>query len=553
MDVSIRVAGEAGQGVQTTGNLLVGALAGMGLHVVATQSYMSRVRGGLNWYDVRVGDSELFSGTEKADLLVALTDVARRTLREDVADGGLVLFDGDDADGATCLPFTRTAKDIAGSALMANTVAAGAVYAILGYDVDGLCEYLGKLFGKKGREVIEKNVACARRGAELAAAAGCSLPAPAPTDAPATFYDGAYAIALGAATAGLKVAAAYPMTPGTATFAHLAALAEEYSMAVEQVEDEIAVMNLICGAAYAGAPAMTSTSGGGFALMVEGMSLAGILELPVLVVLAQRPGPATGLPTRTAQQDLRFALHGGHGEFVRAVFAPRTQGECYDIARRALAQAHRHQTPVLLLTDQFLQDMQKNIPALSTRLEPIDHCLVAAGADYARYAVTDSGVSPRAIPGGEGFVVVDSDEHDADGHLTENLDVHLVQQDKRMRKAGGLLSDAMGPERYGPADAEALLICWGSTYGPCREAVDRLAAAGRSVAMLSFAQVWPLRAEEVRQAIGDAKRVICVEGNQTGQFASALREIIAIGDCERIARYDGMPFTPEYIVREVTS
>jgi len=553
MDLNVRIAGEAGQGVQSAGNLLVAALAQMGLHVVATQSYMSRIRGGLNWFDVRVADGPRFAGRDRADLLVALTDPAREILGGELADGGVVLYDGASVDGTVAIDFEAAAEEAGGEKVMANTVAAGAVFALLGCDIERLCDYLGTQFKKKGDAVVEANVRCARRGAELAGEHAGRFQAPRGGDAPTTLCNGAVAIAQAAAVAGAKVVTAYPMTPSTATFTHLAAVADRFGIVVEQAEDEIAAVNMICGAAYAGAPAMATTSGGGFALMAEGLSLAGIMELPIAIVIAQRPGPATGLPTRTAQQDLAFALHAGHGEFVRAIYAPGTVAQSYDLTRRALATAHRAQTPAIVLTDQFLQDLQTNAAPLPDEPDPIDRCILTdPPAEYARYAVTDDGVSPRAIPGGPALVVCDSDEHTPDGHITEDLDAHLAQQDKRLRKFDLLAADALEPEHYGPADAEALLICWGSTYGPCREAVDALVAAGQSAAMLHFAQVWPVRIGDIaRAAIARAKRIVSVEGNATGQFAALCRQQGALAECELLLRYDGLPFTADTIVSRI--
>ena len=549
MDINIRVAGEAGQGVQTTGNLLVGAMAKLGLHVVAVKSYMSRVRGGLNWFDIRIGDRELHAGRETADLLVTLTDEARDVLGGEAA-GGLVLHDADEAEGAVPMPFTRIARETAESAVMANSVAAGAVFAACGYDLGALSAYIGSQFGGKGEEVIEKNVACARRGAELAMEKGLKVSAPRPAGAPSTVVDGSSAIGLAAAAGGVKVVTAYPMTPGTATFTFLAGVADKYGIVVEQAEDEIAAVNMLCGASYAGAPALATTSGGGFALMAEGVSLAGIMELPIVIVVAQRPGPATGLPTRTGQQDLLFAVHAGHGEFPKAVFAPGTVRQSYDLTRRALEQAHAWQSPVILLTDQFLQDLHVNAEPFDEAYRPIDRRLARdAGGDYRRYAVTDSGVSPRAAPGGEAFVVSDSDEHTDAGRISEDLIGHISQQEKRMRKLDGLRAEALPPELHGPADAPTLLICWGSTYGPCREAVDRLNDRGDGpVAMVHVAQPWPLDADAFRERLGRRERVVCVEGNATGQLATLLRAEGVLGDVERLLRYDGMPFTAEYIM-----
>lgn len=556
MSVTIRVAGEAGQGVATTGSLLVEVFAKIGLHVVATQSYMSRIRGGLNWYDIRIGDEPMYAGSETADLLVALTDEAREILADDVREGGQVLYNGLATGGVIAIDLGEVAQQTGGSKLYSNTVAAGAVMGLLGYDIGAMEALLAEAFKKKGPDVIAGNQACARKGAELARPHAGKIKAPKPNDGGGgelKVYNGAAAIGLSAAVSGVKFAASYPMTPGTATFTFLAAAADRYGIVVEQAEDEIAAVNMLCGAVYAGVPAMTTTSGGGFALMAEGLSLAGMMELPICVLIAQRPGPATGLPTRTGQQDLLFALHAGHGEFPRAIFAPGTVQQCYDVTRRALETAHKFQTPVLILTDQFLQDFEQTLQPLGEDYAPIDRCLVESpGADYVRYAVTESGISPRALPGGAALVMADSDEHTAQGHLSEDLESHMAQQDKRMRKLGGMSDEAMAPELYGPAEAETLLICWGSTYGPAREAVDLLNAQGSPTAMLHFAQVWPIRLDATAKAIAQRKRIICVEGNQTGQFAQVLRAAGAIGDVEQLGKYDGMPLTGTWIAERIS-
>jgi 2-oxoglutarate ferredoxin oxidoreductase subunit alpha len=345
------------------------------------------------------------------------------------------------------------------------------------------------------------------------------------------------------------------MTPSTAVFAYLAGVADEYGIVVEQAEDEIAAVNMVCGATYAGVSAMATTSGGGFALMVEGVSLAGMMELPIFVLISQRPGPATGLPTRTAQQDLSLVLHAGHGEFPRAIYAPGTPAQAYELTRRGLQTAHKFQSPAFILTDQFLIDAQRNIAPLDRSPRPIDlHVVADPPADYVRYAVTPGGVSPRALPGGEALVVCDSDEHDASGHITEDLRARVRQQDKRLAKLAGLAAEALPPQLHGPEDAATLMICWGSTYGPCREATDARNADGSPTAMLHFAQLWPLNlGREAGESLARAERVLCVEGNCTGQLASILRERGILPDCELMLKYDGLPFTGEEIVERIRS
>ncbi len=551
MDLNIRVAGAAGQGVETTGDLLTETFASQGIYVFSTQTYMSRIRGGLNWYDVRVGDSQLFSGREKADLLIALNEQALEWLKGEVTDNGLSIYEGVERPGEIAIAFEKVAKDVGGSAIMANTVAAGATFALLGYDLAGLEARLRAAFARKGDEVVNANIACARKGAELASPHAGRLRGPAPVGAPTAVCNCAEAVGLAAATAGVRFATGYPMTPSTGVLTYLAQVADRYGMIVEQAEDEIAAINMVCGATYAGVPAMTTTSGGGFALMVEGLALSGMLELPVFVLLGQRPGPATGLPTRTAQQDLMFALNAGHGEFPRALFAPGTPQQHYDLTRHGIQLAHKYQTPVILLSDQFAADMRTNCAGLDDSYRPIDrHIVDNPPEDYVRYSVTDSGVSPRALPGGSALAVLDSDEHDEDGHITEDLSVRVKMQNKRMRKLDGMTTDVVPPEWHGPPDAGHLLITWGSTYGPCREAVDALVAAGQSLAMVHFSQVWPLKAPAIRELIGE-RRVTSVEGNQTGQFARLLKQVGALDEFDLITRYDGMPFTGEEIARRL--
>ncbi|MEW6201456.1 MAG: 2-oxoacid:acceptor oxidoreductase subunit alpha [bacterium] len=552
MDTNIRICGEAGQGVQTIGDLLTHTFAEMGLHVFATQSYMSRIRGGVNSFDIRIADRKLFSHREKADLIVALTEDALDVHRNGLSNGGMIIFAGDTAgDDVVAIDMIKAAKDAGGTPLMVNSVAAGVVVSVLGYELDILTGLLQKQFGKKGKDVTDANTACARMGAELVADLKGKIPAPDSGDATSAVFSGSEAIGLAAAVAGVKVVSSYPMTPSTNVFTYLASVADKYGIVVEQAEDEICAVNLICGATYAGVPAMTTTSGGGFALMVEGLSLAGMLELPIVIILGQRPGPATGLPTRTAQGDLKFAIHAGHGEFQRAIFAPGTLPQAYDLTRHALVTAHKYQTPSVVMVDQYITDLQKNISDLPDAPDPIDRFIVDNPPQgYVRYAITESGVSPRAIPGGGVFVVVDSDEHTADGHITEDLAARVALQEKRMRKGNGLTVDALPPEIY-PDLTEEILLCWGSTYGACRETVDILLAQDRTICMVHFSQVFPLDAEKLKK-IFRGRIVTAVEGNCTAQFASMLRQVGALNEYDTILRYDGLPFSGEEIAEKVS-
>jgi 2-oxoglutarate ferredoxin oxidoreductase subunit alpha len=553
MDISIRIAGEAGQGLVAVGNLLVGAAAATGLQVFSGKSYMSRIRGGLNWCDLRFADHELSGLNERQHILLALNETALDILREHALPDAVILLDGKEERPQTLtVDFTGITKQSGGADIMGNTVAAGTIWGMLKYPLEFLENFLQQEFAGRD-EIIAKNLACAVAGYQKGLTLPMNLAVPQPVQAPASVTTGAAMIGLAAAVSGVKFATAYPMTPGTATLNWLAAAADRYGIVVEQAEDEIAAVNMICGAVYAGIPSMTTTSGGGFALMAEGLALAGMMELPIFVLVAQRPGPATGMPTRTAQEDLKFAINAGHGEFLRTVYAPGTHQQCYDLTGIALATAHRFQVPALMLTDQYLQDAEKNMMIPSGEYQPIDRGLVDGDPEtYVRYADSPDGVSPRAIPGHGVAVVADSDEHDEAGHLSEDFAVRIRQQEKRLRKNAGLLESFIMPEIYGSGDADIALVCWGSTHGACREYVDAMNAGGTGkYAMIHFTQLWPLPGDRLKPLLERPRRLIVVEGNFTGQFRALLREIGISREMSGVNRFDGLPITAEYLTAEV--
>ena len=359
------------------------------------------------------------------------------------------------------------------------------------------------------------------------------------------------AIALGALAAGVKFCSFYPMTPATSVAQNLITHGREMGVVVEQAEDEIAAMNMAIGAAYSGARSLVPTSGGGLALMTEGVSLAAVSETPLVCVVAMRPGPATGLPTRTEQADLNLVLYAGHGEFPRAILAPGTVEEAFTLAHRAFDLAERWQSPVFVLSDQFMADSFRAAEPFDARKLPEPAKPLASWdgeGPYERYALTDSGVSPRVAPGfSETLVIGDSHEHTPDGHITEDIDMRIAQKDKRLRKGCGLWEEAVAPTYEGSEAPEVLLVSWGSTRGAAEEAAMDLRDSGVDAASLHFSQVWPLKSDQFMPRIDAARKVVVVEGNATGQFAQLLRAEGATVDAMAL-KYDGRPFTPEWIV-----
>jgi 2-oxoglutarate ferredoxin oxidoreductase subunit alpha len=552
---NILIGGEAGQGLLTVGYLLTRSLVRSGYRVVVTQDYQSRVRGGHNTFAIRVSADKIVAPQEAVDLLVALNEETVDIHREQLSSRGFVVADqafglGDDA----CLKVPY--KDLS-SRRFANIVALGVVSSLLGLDEELVARTTETHFGKKDERLAEENRRTLRQAFQWCEGQPSRAEKlPSVENAPRRLMmNGNEAIALGALSAGLRFYSFYPMTPSTSIGQGLAAVAERVGLVAEQGEDEIAVINMALGASFAGAPSMVATSGGGFALMVEGVSLAAMTETPIVIVVAQRPAPATGLPTRTEQGDLEFVLHAGHGEFPRAIFAPGTVEECFHLTRKSLALAERYQGPVFLLTDQFLADSYRAIePFDLAQFPPVD-VLSEVGVvvePYRRHAFTESGISRRLFPGmSKHLVVTDSDEHTEDGHITEDHSVRNRMVQKRRKKLEGIRGEAIPPEAWGDEDAELLLVSWGSSKGAVQEAANALRSKGRRVGTLHFSQVWPLVAEQFLPALESAREVVCVEGNALGQFARLIRRETGFVVKKKVLRYDGLPFTPEYILREL--
>lgn len=552
----ILIGGEAGQGLVTVGQLLSKALVRAGWQICVTQGYQSRVRGGHNSWAIRFGAGEIGAPVETIDLLVALDQESVETHKADLAPDALLIADETlDASGIPGLrvPFARLA-----SAKHANVAALGVAGTLLNLSEELMAGAVEELFGKKGTDTAAENRRALAEACRWTASANASfsLPGPPPPAPPRIMLNGNEALALGALSGGLRFLSFYPMTPSTSIALTVVAHAAALGVVTEQAEDEIAAVNMAIGASFAGAPAMVTTSGGGFALMVEGVSLAAMTETPLVVMLAQRPGPATGLPTRTGQEDLEFALHAGHGEFARAILAPGSPAECFLTARKALFLAELFQGPIVLLTDQFLADSYRAVEPFEVRELPAVRAGFAGelAAPYRRYALTEDGVSPRLLPGRtHHLVVADSDEHTEDGHLTEDLAVRDRMVKKRLAKAEGLRWEVIQPRLDGPGGADLLLVSWGSTGAAAAEAAAELRDRGQTAASLHFTQVWPLDTGQFLGTLRAAQRVVFVEGNATGQFERLVRRETSFEGAGHVRRFDGLPITPGYILRALAA
>lgn len=562
-DVNIVIGGEAGQGLATIGGLMVKALVRTGYEVHVTQDYMSRIRGGHNTFQIRFGPYPVLSPRETVDVLVALAPETIDLFKDKLSKRGVVVLDEAVAEKnhlSKSLPrlFKVPFKELAPKPLFFNTAALGVLASVVCSDMSVLEELLAQTFGKKGEDVVRQNLDVLHAAAEWKEKHESLFECPAPPEKTGTHLvlNGNEAIALGALAAGCNFLSFYPMTPGTSVALTLIKHSREAGLVAEQAEDEIAAINMAVAASYAGARSIVTTSGGGFALMCEGISLAGMIETPVVVAIAQRPGPATGLPTRTEQGDLNMVLHAGHGEFPRMVYAPGNVEQCFHLAHRAFDQAEKHQSPAFVLTDQYLADSFRGVvPFDPDKLPPVTRPKMIPDdpSSYARYARTEDGISPRAIPGlSEALVLADSDEHTDQGHITEDHDVRIRQQDKRMCKMCGVFSDTIAPDYYGDEDADRVLVCWGSTMGACLEAMGILRGKGQKVGVLHFSQVYPIDPAQFMDRLTSAGKVYFVEGNSTGQFAGLVRKETGFPPRELILRYDGLPFTARYILNDIT-
>jgi 2-oxoglutarate ferredoxin oxidoreductase subunit alpha len=350
------------------------------------------------------------------------------------------------------------------------------------------------------------------------------------------------------------------MTPSTGIMNYLAGKEKEYGIVVEQAEDEIAAINMTLGASFAGVRAMTASSGGGFALMVEGLSLAGMTETPVVIGFAQRPGPATGLPTRTEQGELQFLISAGHGEFPRVIFAPGDPEQAVHLTNRAFDLAEKYQIPAFIVFDQYLGDSQWTYRELDLKkLVNTDYRLRADALKdvtvYKRYAYAENGISPLAVPGdSKHLVVADSDEHDEEGHIIEDAETRNRMVRKRFhQKIPRIRQEIRPPLKYGAESPEVVLIGWGSTYGIMKEAVDVLSGT-RAVAMLHFSELWPFPGVDAFDYISflkNAGRTICIEQNATGQFARLMKSETGFEISSGIHRFDGRPFTVEDLLGDI--
>ena len=571
IDLAIGIGGAAGQGIATPGDILARIFVRRGLHLNAYNAYQSVIRGGHIFLTLRTSDRPIRSHGDKIDILIPLNqDTVDRHLRL-MRSGSAVLYNRDKikagtaAAGVQLCPFSvkELAPDIKGD-LVQNTIALAAVLRLIGVEFKILEEILTLQFKRKGEAVIAENVGVARAGYEYADAHFKPFPFSLPdTGKRLAFFEGNQALAMGGAAAGVRFYCAYPMSPASGVLHWMARHAQQLGIMVRQVEDETGVINMAIGAAHAGCRAMCATSGGGFALMSEGLGSAAMMEIPVVCVDVQRAGPATGVPTKTGQGDLWQVMGAGQGDYPRIIVAPTNIPDCFKTVPQLFNLVDKFQCPGIILSDLLLSEgrssidpaeLDFNVPIERGEIIGLNGDIPPVNGGYQRYKITESGVSPRALPGTPGYVhVVATDEHDEDGVLIsdEYTDPHKRQaiHEKRMRKMEGILGLLEPPKLFGPVEAEITLVGWGSTEGVIREAIEKLAEEEGIVANnLQVKWLVPLHAEAITSLLPKSNRVIIVENNYSGQFARFLRSETSIVANGHIRKYDGEPFMPHHIV-----
>ena len=569
LDFSLAIGGAAGQGIATPGNILARIFARRGLNLYAYNAYQSIIRGGHIFLTIRCRDEIALTHGDGLDLLLCLNQDTMDRHVGHLGPGSRVLYNGDKiqpgevSDDAILCPMP-VAELTEGSKnrLIQNTVSLGVMMSMMGIDFSVLQETLELLFGRKGPAVVEENVTMARAGYDHGAANFEPYPTPLPMgDKPLALWTGNQALAMGGAAAGVKFYAAYPMSPSTGVLHWMAQNARELGIMVRQVEDEIGVANMTIGAAHAGCRAMCATSGGGFALMTEAIGSAAMMEIPAVFINVMRAGPSTGVPTKTEQGDLWQVLGASQGDFERFVVAPKDCLDAFSTVAELFNLVDRAQCPGIIISDLLISegtftvdpdliDLQPQIDRGALLIDP------SPNGNYLRYAYTESGISPRAVPGYQGYVhVVATDEHDEDSVLISDEFTHPHKRrkmvEKRARKFRGVAADVPPPTCEGPPDAEVTLVGWGSTYGVIREALGVLAERGVVANHLAIKWIVPFHDEVVGGILSRSKRVLIVENNHSGQLARYLRSETGFAAHGHIRKYDGEPFMPHHVVEGV--
>ncbi len=570
--VEVMFGGQAGDGSLTTGDLIAGVFKRMGLEVYTYKDFPSRIRGGHTNYVIRASEHRDYGMADSVDGLIAFDLEAVEAHIDEMRPGGFVVFDNTsetipDAvrrDDITWyeIPLAKIAKADLGLELVRNTICVGVLGALIGMDPEIIRNDVRGVYQRKGDKVVDLNMRAIEAGEQYVLEHFSDRPSGyglvASADGDRLIMMGNDAIAYGALVAGCRFMAGYPITPATDILEWMSKQLPRFGGVVVQAEDELAAITMTLGASYAGVRSMTATSGPGQALMTEAIGLAGVLEIPVVVVECARAGPSTGMPTKTEQSNLNHLIYSGHGEIPRVILAPGTVKESFDFAVTAFNLADRWQLPVFILTEQALCQSKATLAPFDLDTVTVDRGkLIEDGelvfGEYKRFAFTDDGVSPRVIPGVPGGMhLAPGSEHNDEGVITENAANRARMMEKRMGKLEAMRDELPRPVLHGVADADIAVVGYGANTGPIAEAVDRLARAGILTRFLQLRTLWPFPDDEIRDFVRGAQHVFVVENNYTGQLERLIRAVVGPLDAlHGVRKYDGRPFRPIEIIEPV--
>lgn len=568
--VSWKIGGEAGYGIMTTGLIFSRIFARKGYSVVDYNEYPSLIRGGHNTYTLRISSGEIFSIKKDVNILVALNKETIKLHQEEVSYGGYIVYDDKIVDvtdfkkerkdiNYVMVPFSRIISELEVPEIMINNISLGASAALLNYDIEILKDTIRDVFSRKGEEIVNLNIKSAELGykyvKEKLKLNAYELEIVKPVNK--ILVTGNDAVFLGAVRAGCKFYAAYPMTPSSSILHSFASAENDFNIVTKHAEDEIAVINMVLGASYAGVRAMAATSGGGFSLMNEGIGSAAMTETPLVVVLSQRPAPATGMPTWTGQEDLLFACHASHGEFLRVIIAPGDPEECFYMTGRAFNIADKYQIPVIIMLDKYLSESHFSFDRFDFKNITVNRGkMITSGreikGEYKRYSNTRDGISPRTIPGVEdGIHIANSDEHDQYGYSDDSPRNRKTIVDKRFMKIKKLVEEIPPPRIYGPTDAEITIWSWGSCKGPIMEAMDTLNQKEKRVNLIHFTFLYPFDCDVINGIIRENNKNIVVENNKTSQLSKLIMMNTGYRIKNKILKYSGRQFLPEEIINGI--
>ncbi|MBN2073584.1 MAG: 2-oxoacid:acceptor oxidoreductase subunit alpha [Actinobacteria bacterium] len=565
-----KIGGEAGYGIMTTGLIFSRVFARKGYHVIDNVEYPSLIRGGHNTYVSRINAEQFYSVNKDIDILVALNEETVKLHQEEMSYGGYIICDGDKYDlvkigqarkdiNYIMVPFSRITAQINAPSVMINNVALGATIGLIDFELEVLKGIVREIFGKKGKSIIEMNIKSLESGYRYVKdhlktkAFELDIVKPSPR----LLLSGNDAVFLAAVRAGCKFYAAYPMTPSSSILHSFASAGDEYNIVTKHAEDEIAVINMAIGASFAGARSMAATSGGGFSLMNEGLGCAAMTETPLVIVLSQRPAPATGLPTWSEQGDMLFAIHSSHGEFLRVVMAPGDPEECFFMTGKAFNIADEFQIPVIILLDKYLSESHFSCDRFDFKKISVDRGRLVKDdrqikGEYLRYENTPDGISPRAVPGlKKGIHIANSDEHDQYGYSEDDSHNRKAMTDKRFIKIKKLVDRIPPPKKYGPAIADITIWSWGSCKGPILEAMKILNQKEKRVNMVHFSYLYPFDNEITEKYLAESSRNVIVENNKTSQLSRLIRMNTGQRIGNRILKYSGRQFLPEEIINGI--